>query len=160
MGIQDLFHFYLSIMRERVFLHKYSIMCATLNSTLLLVWGFSSHSRVFIYTHLEKPPLPVNCYKFGPILGTHGYWAVRVLYCATPVVTWANPLYIMDISEDPWHSIIVSVLFRFRPWRTAPASESTSYSSCCFWPSPYFSWTGTMANKWRSITEIDAIEGR
>ena len=48
MGIQDLFHFYLSIMRERVFLHKYSIMCATLNSTLLLlVWGFSSHSRVF-----------------------------------------------------------------------------------------------------------------
>ena len=30
------------------FLHKYSIMCATLNSTLLLlVWGFSSHSWVF-----------------------------------------------------------------------------------------------------------------
>ena len=28
---------------------------------------------------MEKSPLPVKGSKFWPMLGTHGYWAVRVL---------------------------------------------------------------------------------
>ena len=32
-----------------------------------------------IFTYMETSPLPVKGYKFWPMLGTHGHWAVRVL---------------------------------------------------------------------------------
>ena len=43
----------------------------------LFVWGLSSHWRI----------LPMKGCQFWPMLGTHGHWAVRVLYLATPTVT-------------------------------------------------------------------------
>ena len=45
---------------------------------LLFVWSLSSHSRIF--TRMETSPLPVMGCKFWPMLGTHGHWAVRVLF--------------------------------------------------------------------------------
>ena len=50
----------------------------------LFVLGLSSHS---IFTHMETSPLPVKGSEFWPMLGTHGHWAVRVLWRATPTVT-------------------------------------------------------------------------
>ena len=47
---------------------------------------FSSHSK--ICTHMETSPWPLKGYAFWPLLGTHGHWAVMVLYGAIPTVTW------------------------------------------------------------------------
>ena len=38
------------------------------------------------FTHMEMSPLPVKGCKFWPMLGTHGHWAVRVLY--VPHLLW------------------------------------------------------------------------
>ena len=51
-----------------------------------LFWDFSSHSRIF-HSYMEKSPLSVKDWKFWPMFGTHGHWAVRVLKRATPTVT-------------------------------------------------------------------------
>ena len=53
---------------------------------------FVCSSRVYrptreFFTHMETSLLPV---KFWPVLGTHGHWAVRVLYGATPTKTGAS----------------------------------------------------------------------
>ena len=53
------------------------------------------------FTHLEMSPLPLNGCKFWPMLSTYGHWAVRVLKRATSTVR--GHLFIMVISEDPWH---------------------------------------------------------
>ena len=42
----------------------------------LFVWDFR-HIREF-FTHMKMSPLPVNCYKVWPILGTHGHWTARI----------------------------------------------------------------------------------
>ena len=57
----------------------------------LFVWGFSSHSRFF--THMETSLLLGKGCTFWPILGTHGYWAMRILLCATPTLTMDIHLY-------------------------------------------------------------------
>ena len=44
------------------------------------------------FTHMETSPLPVKGCKFGPMLGTHGHWAVKVLYRATPTAARAYGL--------------------------------------------------------------------
>ena len=36
------------------------------------------YTREF-FTHIETSPLPVKGFKFWPMLGSHGHWAVRVL---------------------------------------------------------------------------------
>ena len=41
----------------------------------------------FTHTCIETSPLPVKVCKVWLMLGTHGHWAVRVLYRATPTVT-------------------------------------------------------------------------
>ena len=49
------------------------------------VWGLSSHSRMF--THIEMSPIPVKGCKCWPMLGTYGYWVVRIPWRVTPTVT-------------------------------------------------------------------------
>ena len=53
---------------------------------LLFVWSLSSHSRIF--TRMETSPLPVMGCKFWPMLGTHGHWAVRVLFSPNNYGKW------------------------------------------------------------------------
>ena len=43
-----------------------------------LFFGANRPSREF-FTHMETTPFLVKGSKFWPMLGTHGYWAVRVL---------------------------------------------------------------------------------
>ena len=50
-------------------------------------WFVLGLSSLSIFTHMEMSPLPVKGCEFWPMLGTHGHWAVRVLWRATPTVT-------------------------------------------------------------------------
>ena len=58
----------------------------------ICLFGVLRPTREF-FTDFEMSPLPVNGYKFLPMLGTHGHWSVRVLQRTTPSVTRANPLW-------------------------------------------------------------------
>ena len=49
----------------------------------LFVWGFTSHSSIF-NSFLD---VTITGRGLQILLVTHGYWAVRVLYRATPTVT-------------------------------------------------------------------------
>ena len=49
----------------------------------LFVCGFTSHSGIF--THLETSPSTAKGFKFWPMLGTHGHWAV---FFSVPHLLW------------------------------------------------------------------------
>ena len=68
--------------------------------------GLFRPTRAF-FTYLETSPLPVKDCKFWPILGTYGHWVVRVLKCDT------GHLFIMVISEDPWHSHLMPSVWQW-----------------------------------------------
>ena len=57
---------------------------------------FAVHSKIIIWMK--------GC-KFLPMLGTYGHWAVRVLAC--PTYCYTGHPFIMVISEDPWHSLLM-----------------------------------------------------
>ena len=44
----------------------------------LFLFGVFRHIRE-CFIHLKTSPLPVKSYKFWPMLGTHGHWAVKFL---------------------------------------------------------------------------------
>ena len=72
----NVFRWYLTIV---YYFKVHKLICRVLCSIVMrnifeYVWGFSSHSR----TYMEMSPLPVKGYKFWPILGNHGHWALRV----------------------------------------------------------------------------------
>ena len=52
-----------------------------------LIWVFRP-TRGF-FTEMETSPLAVKRCEFWPMLSTHGYWAVRVLYI--PHLLWHGP---------------------------------------------------------------------
>ena len=53
----------------------------------------SLQSRTFRITAAAAQAVPVKGWKFWPSLGTHGHWAVRVLWRPTPFVTLNIRLY-------------------------------------------------------------------
>ena len=53
---------------------------------LFCLFGLS-HPTLEFFSHLVTLPLPTKGCKFWPMLGTHGYWAMRVVYCAIPSLT-------------------------------------------------------------------------
>ena len=80
-----------------------SLLCITIQVKLLInclfgfgcFWGFRPTRECF--THMETSTWPVKGCKFWPMLRTHGHWAVRVLWLATPTETrdirlwWSSP---------------------------------------------------------------------
>ena len=56
------------------------------------------------FTHIGTSLLSLKGFKFWPILGTHGHWAVRVLKLAYHTYCDMGHPLIMIISEDTWHS--------------------------------------------------------
>ena len=84
--------------------------------------------KKFSLDHLETLPLPVNGFKFWPMLGTHGRWAVGFLYRSIPnvgisnIIIWSSPrtrnthtccrvfgsgavtTCFYDIGQSPWDS--------------------------------------------------------
>ena len=52
----------------------------------IILFGVFRPTQLF-FTHMEKSQLQVRGFKFWPMLGTHGHWAVRVLLHSTPTVT-------------------------------------------------------------------------
>ena len=79
-------------------------------SFCLFLWSFCPIRELF--THMETSLLTVNGCKFWPMLGTHGHWSVRFFlacntYCDTGL------LFIMVISEDPWHSHLLPSVWQW-----------------------------------------------
>ena len=64
--------------------------CLQANTMFVCFWFFvllENFSFIWRRHHYWR-----RAYKFWPILGTHGYWAVKGLYCEKPTVTRANSL--------------------------------------------------------------------
>ena len=99
--------------------------CLMLLGDSIICCGFIIICCGFITLHnLETLPLPVKGFKFWPILGTQGNWAVRIPLRATPVTRGIR--FIMVISEDPWHSHMLpsvrqcSFYYLFKRLRSVP----------------------------------------
>ena len=60
------------------------------------------------FTRMETSPLPVKGCIFWPMLGTHGHWTVRVLYCDTGH-PFLYPTHAEDIMFLTRHSVSQSV---------------------------------------------------
>ena len=58
----------------------------------LFVWWIFCPTWEF-FNHLETLPLPVKCCKFWRILGTHGFWAVRITlaWIREFCLLWSSP---------------------------------------------------------------------
>ena len=97
-------------------------------------------------------PLPVRGFKFWPIHSTHGHWAVRALFffylysafmdidqlgffSVPHLLRHGSSVYIIIISEDPWHSHLLSsdwswsCHYLFLRLRSVAASN-TRHSAC------------------------------
>ena len=72
----------------KAYLMAYMMNCITCTCIIFvcLFFGVYRPTQNF-FTHMETSPLPVKDCKFWSMLGTHDYWAVRVLWRATPTVT-------------------------------------------------------------------------
>lgn len=55
--------------------------------------------------------MPVKGFKFRPILGTQGHWAVRVLYCASAYRD-TGPMFLRSYPKDPWLSPLMLSAWR------------------------------------------------
>ena len=78
----------------------------------LYLFGFFSPTREF-FTHLMTSPLMVKGCKFRLMLGTHGHWAVRVLWLSSEGSLMCHTYcdtgqpFLMVISKDPWNSYLL-----------------------------------------------------
>ena len=63
------------------------------------------------FNHMETSPWPVKGCKFWPMLGTHGHWQWGFLSLSH--LLWHGHPFIMVISEDPWHSPLLSSLWQW-----------------------------------------------
>ena len=59
------------------------------------------------FTHMETSPFPVKGCNFWPMLGTHGHWAARFFLACHSHCDTGHP-FIMPVSEDPWHSYLLT----------------------------------------------------
>ena len=93
---------------------------------------FSSYLRII----MEKSPLPVKGCKFCHMPGTHGHWAVRVLWRANTYCDTGHP-FIMVISEDTWHSHLMlsvwhwSYHYLFQRLRYVAIEKSNNQPTIC-----------------------------
>ena len=87
---------------------------------------------------METSPLPVKGCKFWPLLGTHGYWAVRILYTYYD----AGHPFIMVISEDPLYSHLLIVM------RVQECRRELCVGDCTSWK---VTGEGILTNLWLSV---------
>lgn len=66
----------------------------------LIVYRLTSLLRIFHSLIWRRHRMPVKGFKFKPIFGTQGHWAVRVLYCASAYRD-TGPTFLRSYPKDP-----------------------------------------------------------
>ena len=94
----------------------------------LFVWSFR-HTQDYFFTYLETSHFLAKSCKIWSMLGTYDHWAVRILLACHTHCDTGHP-FIMVISEDPWHSHVMSsacpvlTIQVWRGWDSKPLSSA------------------------------------